>query len=830
MKKIQLLLSFLLVFAFAKAQYVNIPDSNFRSYLIQQYPSCFNGAKQMDTTCVGILNVFSLNIESMHIEKIEGIEYFTNLTFFNCDDNNIMDISKLPNRLIHFTCIYNKLNSLPQLPDSLQSISCNLNFLTNLPLLPNTLTNLNCSINFISVLPQLPNSLTHLNCSNNPIFNFLSLPNSLQYFACDQTQVTSLPQLPDSLTLLSCNNSQLSILPTLPSKLEYLSCKNNQLTSLPSLPNSLTFLNCENNNIYCLPFVPKQIQHLNADYTTKIKCFPNFCNLFFIYRPELIIGIPYCNPTNNPNHCQSFPVIKSFTFIDANNNNKFDTLEKAKSNTKITLSNNNYTYTNNNGIAEFAADSLGTYTITATPPHFYNAVPASYTHTFSTYDTLVSDTFALQIASLKDSISIKLTPQNWAARPGFKYPYLVQYENVGTTVLSNTVVGFSYNNSLLVYDSSSNNTVTNSGNYLSLNVGNLAQGQTSSFVAYFTVKPTATIGSNLLSVAGIASVSVNAVDSVTTTVSGSYDPNDKQATPTLTPQQVVEGKDINYTIRFQNTGTDTAFTVVIADTLNSMLQPNQLQIVGSSHSCKTTLKDNIVFFEFLDINLPDSNVNKTGSNGFVSFKIKPISTVASGTIIPNKAAIYFDYNSPIFTNKANTIIQNPLPLNLLGFSAIPQQDYNKILVYWNTANEVNTSYFIIEQSLNGKDFLAAAEVPAKGIGSNSYFYSINKNSVLYLRLKMVDKNGQYTYSKVILINQLADIKISVSPSPAKNHLNVKAPTSLNNTNAKIVNAQGQIIKTFTLKQGSQTIDIAALQTGLYYLQTNIEVRKFVVEK
>jgi hypothetical protein len=252
---------------------------------------------------------------------------------------------------------------------------------------------------------------------------------------------------------------------------------------------------------------------------------------------------------------------------------------------------------------------------------------------------------------------------------------------------------------------------------------------------------------------------------------------------------------------------------------------------GSSHPCRTTIKDNIVFFEFFNIMLPDSNVNKTASNGFVSFKIKPINSLVVGSIIPNNAAIYFDYNKPIITNTANTIVQNPLPLTLLNFSAILQRNADKILVYWSTANEVNTAHFIIEQSSNSKDFVVVAEVVAKGIGSNSYFYSINKNNVVYLRLKMVDKNGQFTYSNVIKLAMSNEpLVISIYPNPAKDVLNIAVYSiKLNNTVAKIINAKGQIIKTFILKQGSQTIDITGLQSGVYYLQTNIESKKFVVE-
>ncbi len=59
----------------------------------------------------------------------------------------------------------------------------------------------------------------------------------------------------------------------------------------------------------------------------------------------------------------------------------------------------------------------------------------------------------------------------------------------------------------------------------------------------------------------------------------------------------------------------------------------------------------IVTFNFDRIDLPDSTTNKVGSNGLVSFRITVPGATSLGTIIKNKAYIYFDYNSPILTNE-----------------------------------------------------------------------------------------------------------------------------------------------------------------------------------
>ena len=134
---------------------------------------------------------------------------------------------------------------------------------------------------------------------------------------------------------------------------------------------------------------------------------------------------------------------------------------------------------------------------------------------------------------------------------------------------------------------------------------------------------------------------------------GSFDPNDKAAFPKgKTDAHLIDRNiDIDYKIRFQNTGTDTAFTVVILDSLSAQLDPTTLRQGPSSHDYELTiLEGNILQFTFNNIMLPDSNVNVVGSNGFVQFKISQQPDLDYGTMIYNNAAIYFDFNEPVITN------------------------------------------------------------------------------------------------------------------------------------------------------------------------------------
>ena len=149
---------------------------------------------------------------------------------------------------------------------------------------------------------------------------------------------------------------------------------------------------------------------------------------------------------------------------------------------------------------------------------------------------------------------------------------------------------------------------------------------------------------------------------------GSFDPNDKQGFPigTGSEHNIRPGQTIDYLIRFQNTGTDTAFTVVIRDTLSAFLNPLNIRPGASSHPYTWNLSgQGVISFTFNNIMLPDSNVNEPRSHGFVQFSIAPYLDVPLGSVIENSAAIFFDFNEPVITNTTwHTIQKSPLTSSL----------------------------------------------------------------------------------------------------------------------------------------------------------------------
>lgn len=267
--------------------------------------------------------------------------------------------------------------------------------------------------------------------------------------------------------------------------------------------------------------------------------------------------------------------------------------------------------------------------------------------------------------------------------------------------------------------------------------------------------------------------------------------------------------------------------------MNDDLDINSLLLVKTSHNCKTTVKNNVIVFEFLNILLPDSNTNEPLSHGFVSFKIKPQMNVAVNTTIPNKAAIYFDYNTPVITNTAGTLIKNfsVVPLQLISFSAVPQND-NTALLYWTTANEINTKHFVIERSEDGGQFNSITTVIAKRGVSNYYNTAVTDatRGIVFFRLKIVDTDARFSYSPIIKIDRRKNAAgFTVMTNPVKDLiiLNVN-DYKLHNTHGSIINTQGSVVKTFTIKQGSQLVALTGLPAGIYYIRTAGGSEKFLL--
>ncbi|MBX7052987.1 MAG: hypothetical protein K1X54_13195 [Flavobacteriales bacterium] len=247
-------------------------------------------------------------------------------------------------------------------------------------------------------------------------------------------------------------------------------------------------------------------------------------------------------------------------------------------------------------------------------------------------------------------------------RPGYACEYSISLKNEVVPTES-VLLTLDFTNMPGASVSSTDGTV--SGNTVTWTVNDLTFMETNHFVVEFYVDPSTPLGTiyNPVVTATLLSAPVDDdpsdnIFSLNRTVIGSYDPNDK--TVNIEAVDVAEiptddGVWLDYTIRFQNTGTAEAITVRVEDVITENLDLTTFESLDASHFYEVSFKENrLVEWLFDNIMLPDSSSNEPESHGFIHFRIKSIPGLGITDTIENSVAIYFDFNEPVMTNTAIT--------------------------------------------------------------------------------------------------------------------------------------------------------------------------------
>ena len=273
-------------------------------------------------------------------------------------------------------------------------------------------------------------------------------------------------------------------------------------------------------------------------------------------------------------------------------------------------------------------------------------------------------------------LDVMVSAASGAARPGFPMNMSILLRNLTGVLAGNATVTLTYD-PVLNYVSATPAPTSINGNTLTWASASLGALQQRSFNVSFAVPADVGLLGTTLSNTVAASVvdpEANLLNNTflhQRTVTAAYDPNDKTARTSSrqsTDLYFIDGDDwIDYTIRFQNTGTDTAFFVVITDTLPPTLDPATFLPMAASHSHTIALTgQGVLSWTFPAIQLPDSNINEPRSHGFVSFRIKPRTPLLPGTSIENIANIYFDYNPPVITEPSVLTAEFSTGMQVLG--------------------------------------------------------------------------------------------------------------------------------------------------------------------
>jgi uncharacterized repeat protein (TIGR01451 family) len=347
---------------------------------------------------------------------------------------------------------------------------------------------------------------------------------------------------------------------------------------------------------------------------------------------------------------------------------------------------------------------LGTFTVSVpNPPLYHTVVPATQSFTIAAQgDQITGLDFALQPTPGIYDASVAL----WGWNPwiGNNTTLNISYANIGTETADATVTLVL--DPLLSFVEASVTETSVNGQVVSWDLGALPAGAngtiTVTIFTAITAEPNEPV-SNSVSIATVQT-DINATndsDVLNGIATTAYDPNDKRVDlETITPDEVLEQKPLEYIIRFQNTGNAPAVNVVIKDTLDGDWDLSTFEMVGATHPYTVTVDNEVAIWTFANIFLPDSFVDPLGSIGSFHYRMAPKSTLVLGDQLTNRADIYFDYNDPVLTNTTVTTVALPTGIDAMiansGLRMHPSPSDGQVNITWTRADVADARLIVLD--------------------------------------------------------------------------------------------------------------------------------------
>jgi uncharacterized repeat protein (TIGR01451 family) len=361
----------------------------------------------------------------------------------------------------------------------------------------------------------------------------------------------------------------------------------------------------------------------------------------------------------------------------------------------------------------------------------YNGVTVANGSGITTYN------FPITTAPCTD-LSVNLYQLGAPPRPGFTYINRIQYTNNSNQTITSGIITFIRSTTVSAVSTLPATMATATG--FTYNFTNLLAGETRYIDVTMQVPtiPTVSLGdlvSNLVtaSIPPNDAYPANNSASLTQVIVGSYDPNDKTESHggKILFSSFSANDYLTYKIQFENTGTAEAVNIRVNDVLDAKLNPNTIRMVASSNPYVLDRVGNTLNWKFDGINLPPSVANTNTGKGYVVFQIKPTSGYAVGTIIPNIANIFFDFNPAIVTDPCTTQFVSTLAIN--------DFDVNQLSVYPNPVknnltitnsikiDSVNVLSVLGQEVINQKVNALQAEINTSGLTNGVYFVKVTSD-------------------------------------------------------------------------------------------------------
>lgn len=324
---------------------------------------------------------------------------------------------------------------------------------------------------------------------------------------------------------------------------------------------------------------------------------------------------------------------------------------------------------------------------------------------------------------------------------------------------------------------------------------------------------------------------------------------------------VEANEELTYTLSGENQGPGAAYNAVIVDSLplNVTYVPNSLEVIqapGITTGPKTDANDTdeafvgvapngrvyVKFFIGEGATNAAGGTLPAGSAGAFILKLKVKAGAIPGSVINTARITASSQAGDNFTDDGTAIIGaagGPVPVKLYSFTA--NKVNNNAIVKWATEIEINSDFFEIQRSEDGLKFSARGSVNAQGNSTNRNAYSftdvLNTNSpIVYYRLKMVDKDGQYAYSKIVAIKMNGTLnadEFSVFPNPFITDIKAIITSSSDAiATIRILSTDGKemLNRKVNVQKGDNVIvlnDFGSMSRGMYVMEVTTGTEKFV---
>ena len=181
-------------------------------------------------------------------------------------------------------------------------------------------------------------------------------------------------------------------------------------------------------------------------------------------------------------------------------------------------------------------------------------------------------------------------------------------------------------------------------------------------------------------------------------------------------------------------------------------------------------------------------------------------------------------------NGTGTVVASPLdstqvgagtpiivtPVHLISFTAT--QIKNEIQLNWRVENEINFSSYSIEKSINGIDFENIGNLIASNKSNYTFTAQSFNNVKLYFRLKLIDMDGIFSYSNIVLVKLSDKTEVNLYPSPAKGFVSVNINKITPNTHLVLYDFTGSLINKILLTKSVTNFSLSNLASGMYTAQ------------